>query len=123
MRLCFPQRHHLRLQPPILRLNGIQPPLQHARLMTRVTQLRLQGFRGAALVGILPLRPACGLVELLLQLRGGTSLPVDFQQRRLLGRTQSLLRALSRFPLLRPDRAKTLPSPHEVRDRAQPAPH
>ncbi|WP_164853930.1 hypothetical protein [Paraburkholderia kirstenboschensis] len=49
-RFRFTQRHHLRLQPAILDLNGFQAPLQHARLMTRVTQLRPHGFRYTALV-------------------------------------------------------------------------
>jgi hypothetical protein len=65
--------------------------------MTRVAQLRLHGFQCTAVLVVLPVRPACGVVELLLQLRCDISLAVNLQQGALLGRAEPIFRALSRF--------------------------
>ena len=67
--------------------------------MTCIAQLHLQGFQSTAVVGVLPVRATCGLVELLLQLRCGTALAVDLEQRALFRSAEPILRALSSFPL------------------------
>jgi len=59
----------LLLQRHVRRLHGIQAPLKHTRLVARVAELRLQGFDGAAVIGLTPVGPLRGLVEFLLQLR------------------------------------------------------
>jgi hypothetical protein len=88
------------MQPRILRLSCIQPPLQDARLMTRIAQLRLHGFRCTAVVVILAVRAARSFIQLFLQFGRRTPLAVDLEQGALLGGAEPFLRALDRFPLL-----------------------
>ncbi|WP_167306670.1 hypothetical protein [Paraburkholderia steynii] len=56
------------MQRFIRSLYGIEPPLQHARLMARVTELRLQRLDRPAMVRLAPVGPLRGLVAFLLQL-------------------------------------------------------
>ncbi|MGF6971067.1 hypothetical protein OKW43_008162 [Paraburkholderia sp. WC7.3g] len=99
-RLRIPQRDDFRLQPRVLRLNRIEPPLQYARLMTRVAQLRLHGVNCPAVVRILAVRAMRGFVQLFLRLRRVTSLAVDLQQGALFRCPKPLLRPMRIVPEL-----------------------
>jgi hypothetical protein len=88
------------LQRCVHDLHGIEPSLQHARLMARVTELRLQRLDRTTMVRLALVRLLRGLVNLLLQLHDDAALAVNLEQRALFRRTQALLRALRRLAQL-----------------------
>ena len=94
------QGRQLLLQRHVRGLHGIEPPLQHARLMARVAQLRLQRLDRPVMLRVAPIGPLRRLIGFPLELRDRAPLTVDLEQRAFLGGAQALfgpLRRLAQF--------------------------
>lgn len=96
--LRLSHRHHLRLQPRVFGLHGIEPPLQQTCLMACVPEFGLQRLDSTAMVRLPPVGPLGRLIKFFLQLRGSTPLAIDLQQRALFRRTQAFFGALRALP-------------------------
>ncbi|GJH35978.1 hypothetical protein CBA19CS91_24495 [Paraburkholderia hospita] len=72
-------RRQLVLRPRARPLRGIEAPLQQARLVACITQLRLERGDGAMMVRLAPIRQLRGFVDFLLQLRDGASLAIGLE--------------------------------------------
>ncbi|WP_353890362.1 hypothetical protein, partial [Paraburkholderia caribensis] len=64
-------------------MRGIEPTLQHARLVPCITELRLQRLGRTLMLRVTAVGPLRGLVDFLLQLSDGAALTIDLEQRAL----------------------------------------